>query len=83
VRSAPLRVEAQAISPLALLGALAAWASARSIDLPDLQVIRSADGPALIMGGSLGLPVANDRPKQLQLQPHRCLQQRHLVPALR
>jgi ABC-2 type transport system ATP-binding protein len=34
------KVEAQATSPLPLLGALAAWAKARSVDLPDLQVLR-------------------------------------------
>src|SRR5262249_8580318 len=35
-------VEARATSPLPLLGALAAWAQARHVDLPDLQVIRPA-----------------------------------------
>ena len=34
------RVEAKATSPLPLLGALAGWARARHIDLPDLQVHR-------------------------------------------
>jgi ABC-2 type transport system ATP-binding protein len=34
------KVEAQATSPLPLLGDLAAWAKARSVDLPDLQVLR-------------------------------------------
>ena len=34
------KVEAQVASPLPLLGALAAWARARNIDLPDLQVSR-------------------------------------------
>ena len=33
-------VEVQATSPLPLLGTLAAWAQARNIDLPDLQVSR-------------------------------------------
>jgi ABC-2 type transport system ATP-binding protein len=32
------RVEAQASSPLPLVGALAGWAKARGVDLPDLQV---------------------------------------------
>src|SRR5262249_31354801 len=35
-------VEARATSPLPLLGALAAWAQARHVDLPDLQVIPPA-----------------------------------------
>jgi len=35
-------VEARTTSPLPLLGALAAWAQARHVDLPDLQVIRPA-----------------------------------------
>jgi ABC-2 type transport system ATP-binding protein len=34
------KVEASATSTLPLLGALAAWADARHVDLPDLQVIR-------------------------------------------
>ena len=34
------RVEARVTSPLPLLGALAAWAQARGVDLPDLQVLR-------------------------------------------
>jgi ABC-2 type transport system ATP-binding protein len=34
------QVEVQATSPLPLLGTLAAWAQARNIDLPDLQVSR-------------------------------------------
>jgi ABC-2 type transport system ATP-binding protein len=34
------KAEASATSPLPLLAALAAWAEARKIDLPDLQVIR-------------------------------------------
>jgi ABC-2 type transport system ATP-binding protein len=33
-------VEARITSPLPLLGALAAWATARNVDLPDLQVLR-------------------------------------------
>jgi hypothetical protein len=33
-------VEVQVTSPLTLLGTLAAWAQARNIDLPDLQVSR-------------------------------------------
>jgi ABC-2 type transport system ATP-binding protein len=34
------KVEARITSPLPLLGALAAWATARNVDLPDLQVLR-------------------------------------------
>jgi hypothetical protein len=34
------KIEAHAASPLAIVGALAAWASARDIDLPDLEVSR-------------------------------------------
>jgi ABC-2 type transport system ATP-binding protein len=34
------RIEAHAASPLPLLGALAGWAQARAIDLPDLEVHR-------------------------------------------
>jgi len=34
------KVEARITSPLHLLGALAAWAQARAVDLPDLQVLR-------------------------------------------
>jgi ABC-2 type transport system ATP-binding protein len=34
------KVEVRVTSPLPLLGALAAWASARNVDLPDLQVFR-------------------------------------------
>jgi ABC-2 type transport system ATP-binding protein len=34
------QVEATATSPLPLLGALAGWAAARTVDLPDLQVHR-------------------------------------------
>jgi ABC-2 type transport system ATP-binding protein len=34
------KVEARVNSPLALVGALAAWASERSVDLPDLEVTR-------------------------------------------
>jgi len=34
------KVEAQTTSPLPLLGAMAAWAKARNVDLPDIQVIR-------------------------------------------
>ncbi len=34
------KVEASATSPLRVLGAMASWAEARKIDLPDLQVIR-------------------------------------------
>jgi ABC-2 type transport system ATP-binding protein len=34
------KVEARVTSPLPLLGALAAWAAARNVDLPDLQVLR-------------------------------------------
>ena len=34
------KVEARITSPLPLLGALAAWAAARHVDLPDLQVSR-------------------------------------------
>jgi ABC-2 type transport system ATP-binding protein len=34
------KVEAQTTSPLPLLGALAVWAQARTLDLPDLQVYR-------------------------------------------
>jgi ABC-2 type transport system ATP-binding protein len=34
------KVEARVTSPLPLLGALAAWAQARCVDLPDLQVLR-------------------------------------------
>jgi ABC-2 type transport system ATP-binding protein len=34
------KVEAQTTSPLPLLGALAAWAQVRNVDLPDLQVSR-------------------------------------------
>jgi ABC-2 type transport system ATP-binding protein len=34
------KVEAHVTSPLPLLGALADWAKARNVDLPDLQVIR-------------------------------------------
>ncbi len=34
------KVEARSTSPLPLLGALAAWATARNVDLPDLQVFR-------------------------------------------
>jgi ABC-2 type transport system ATP-binding protein len=34
------KVEAHVTSPLSLLGALAAWATARNVDLPDLQVLR-------------------------------------------
>ena len=34
------KVEARITSPLPLLGALAAWATARNVDLPDLQVFR-------------------------------------------
>jgi ABC-2 type transport system ATP-binding protein len=34
------KVEAQTMSPLPLLGALAAWAQVRNVDLPDLQVSR-------------------------------------------
>jgi len=40
VGTADGRVEAQARSPLPLVGALAEWAKARAIDLPDLQVHR-------------------------------------------
>jgi len=43
VGTADGRVEAQARSPLPLVGALAEWAKARAIDLPDLQV----HGPTL------------------------------------
>jgi ABC-2 type transport system ATP-binding protein len=39
-RSVGGRVEADTTSPLPLLGALAGWAKARAIDLPDLQVRR-------------------------------------------
>jgi hypothetical protein len=34
------KVEARVNSPLALVGALAAWASERNVDLPDLEVTR-------------------------------------------
>jgi ABC-2 type transport system ATP-binding protein len=34
------KVEARVTSPLPLLGGLAAWAKARNVDLPDLQVLR-------------------------------------------
>jgi len=34
------KVEAHVTSPLPLLGGLAAWAKARNVDLPDLQVLR-------------------------------------------
>lgn len=34
------KVEAKVNSPLAFVGALAAWASERSVDLPDLEVTR-------------------------------------------
>ena len=34
------KVEARVTSPLPLLGALAAWAKVRNVDLPDLQVLR-------------------------------------------
>jgi ABC-2 type transport system ATP-binding protein len=34
------KVEASTTSPLPLLGVMAAWAEARTVDLPDLQVIR-------------------------------------------
>ena len=34
------KIEARSTSPLPLLGALAAWAAARNVDLPDLQVFR-------------------------------------------
>ena len=34
------KIEAKASSPLVLVGALAAWASERGVDLPDLQVSR-------------------------------------------
>jgi ABC-2 type transport system ATP-binding protein len=34
------KVEARVPSPLPLLGGLAAWATARNLDLPDLQVLR-------------------------------------------
>jgi ABC-2 type transport system ATP-binding protein len=34
------KIEARAASPLPLLGTLAAWAQARDVDLPDLQVSR-------------------------------------------
>ncbi len=34
------KVKARVTSPLPLLGALAAWATARDVDLPDLQVFR-------------------------------------------
>jgi ABC-2 type transport system ATP-binding protein len=34
------KVEARVTSPLPLLGALAGWAKARNVDLPDLQVFR-------------------------------------------
>jgi ABC-2 type transport system ATP-binding protein len=38
--SSGAKVEARVTSPLPLLGALAAWAEARNVDLPDLQVFR-------------------------------------------
>ncbi len=34
------KVEARVTRPLPVLGALAAWATARNVDLPDLQVFR-------------------------------------------
>jgi ABC-2 type transport system ATP-binding protein len=34
------KVTARTVSPLPLLGALASWAQARGLDLPDLQVHR-------------------------------------------
>ena len=34
------KVEVRVTRPLPLLGALAAWATARNVDLPDLQVFR-------------------------------------------
>ena len=34
------KIEARVMSPLPVLGALAAWAAARNVDLPDLQVFR-------------------------------------------
>ena len=34
------KIETRSTSPLPLLGALAAWATARNVDLPDLQVFR-------------------------------------------
>jgi ABC-2 type transport system ATP-binding protein len=39
-RSPRDKVEARVTSPLPLLGGLAAWAKARNVDLPDLQVLR-------------------------------------------
>ena len=38
--SSEAKVEARVTSPLPLLGALAAWAEARNVDLPDLQVFQ-------------------------------------------
>jgi ABC-2 type transport system ATP-binding protein len=38
--TAERKIEAKADSPLALVGALAAWARDRGIDLPDLEVSR-------------------------------------------